>query len=112
MTNPTLENGKSFMVFEDGPATVENYMFEGDLLNFADMYFAAKDWDEVVEFAAKFGHTLVVDGTPLYAEMTSELNHASEADDFYDENGNCSPSGMYDAGGHMHIERLMDFDDR
>ena len=32
-------------------------------------------------------------------------------DDFYDGDGNCSPGGLYDAGGHPITDRWIDYAD-
>lgn len=34
-----------------------------------------------------------------------------EDDDFYDSRGNCSPGGLYDAGGHLIHDRWADYAD-
>jgi len=34
-----------------------------------------------------------------------------DGDDYYDEKGNCSPGGLYDAGGHPIPERWAEYAD-
>jgi len=40
-----------------------------------------------------------------------EIDEDDGYDDFYDANGNCSPGGLYDAGGHIIADRWADYAD-
>lgn len=93
--DPSLENQKTFMVFEGGEPSVENYMFEGDLLDFADMYFAAQTWAEVVAFAAEYNHTLVIEDSERWEELGIMIDDAEMVDEeaHYDVRGNESVGG-------------------
>ena len=44
-------------------------------------------------------------------DLDSELADFEEGDDYYDDEGRCSPGGLYDAGGHIIAERLFDYAD-
>lgn len=111
--NPTLENQKTFMVFEGSDPTAENYMFEGDLLDFADMYFAAQTWSEVVSFAQENGYIIFVEDCERWEELGIMIDDAEmvEEETFYDVHRNESASGIYDAGGHKNAERMTEWAD-
>jgi hypothetical protein len=110
---PTLTNSKEFMVFEGSEPTAENFMFEGDLLDFADCYFAANEWSEVLAFAADQGYTVVTEDDDRWDDLGIMLDDASldEEEIWYDADGNESASGMYDAGGHVNAERMAEWAD-
>lgn len=110
--DPTLENCKQFMIFEHGPATVDNFMFDGTMLDFAEIYFSAHTWAEVTAFAVRYNHTLLVEGTPEFDEMFILLDDAGpDWEDSYDGDGNPAMNGFYDAGGHPRAEAWADFAD-
>lgn len=111
--DPTLENQKTFMVFEGGEPTAENFMFEGDLLDFADMYFAAQTWSEVVSFAQENGYSIFIEDSERWEELGIMVDDAAMAEEetFYDSLGNESPGGIYDAGGHLNAERMAEWAD-
>jgi hypothetical protein len=45
-------------------------------------------------------------------EAAMEAWLESEDDDFYDAEGNSTPGGLYDAGGHPIAERFADYIDQ
>lgn len=110
---PTLTNGKQFMVFESGEPTPESFMFEGDLLDFADTYFAANDWNEVKAFVADYDYFVVTEDDERWDDLRLMLDEAEAAEEetWYDADGNESESGFYDAGGHVNGERMAEWAD-
>jgi nucleosome binding factor SPN SPT16 subunit len=111
---PTFENQKFFMVFE-GEVTPENLMFQGDLLDFADSYFAANSWNEVLQFVKDNNYSFYLEGTTEYDEMNVLLDayeaEQDEAREEYEASGDISLNGLYDAGGHSQAERWTEFAD-
>lgn len=81
---PSLTNGKVFMVFEGAEVSPENFMFEGDLVDFADCYFSANDWEEVVAFAQDSVYTLIVEDDPRWDDI-DVMHDLSEIDDDMDD---------------------------
>jgi len=110
---PTLTNGKQFMVFEGSEPTAENFMFEGDLLQFADNYFAANEWCEVEVFAVDYGYTVITEDDDRWEDLVLMLDEAEQGEEetWYDADGNESPGGFYDAGGHVNAERMAEWAD-
>lgn len=110
--DPTLENGKQFLIFE-GNLTAEDLMFEGDMLEFTDCYFSADEWCQVIAFAEDWGHIVVVEGDDRWDDLQLMLDEAEEPEDntWYDAQGNESETGLYDAGGHINSERLSEWAD-
>lgn len=110
---PTLTNGKQFMVFEGEEPTAETFMFEGDMPDFADCYFAAKDWSEVTAFATDYSYIIITEDDERWDDLRLMLDEAEDAaeETWYDANGAESLSGIYDAGGHMNAERLAEWGD-
>ena len=51
------------------------------------------------------------DNIPSDEDLDSEFDDFEDGDDYYDEHGNCSAGGMYDAGGHLIPERWADYAD-
>lgn len=43
--------------------------------------------------------------------MTEILDTDADDDNAYDNNGNCSNTGLYDAGGHIITSRWIDYCD-
>jgi hypothetical protein len=78
---PTLVNDKQFMIFEDTEVSAENFMFEGNLLDFSDCYFSASEWSEVLAFAEENGYTIVVEDDDRWEELGIMLDDAEVADD-------------------------------
>lgn len=110
---PTLTNGKQFMVFEGEEATAETFMFEGDMLDFADCYFAANEWSEVTAFATDYNYIIVTEDDERWDDLRLMLDEAEAAEEEtrYDADGNESESGFYDAGGHVNGERMAEWAD-
>ncbi len=108
---PTLDNLKSFMVF-DGTPSVDTYMFDGNCHHFADCFFSNPTWEAITDWAKDQGYTLVIAGTPLYEEMDALYKEANADEDFYDADGNIDDMGIFDAGGHVaDVERYLDYAD-
>lgn len=111
---PTQVNDKQFMIFEGSEPTADNFMFEGNLLDFADCYFSANEWAEVLAFAKEYGYTIIIEDDDRWEDMGIMLDDAAQAEEekvWYDAAGNVSPGGMYDAGGHMNAERMAEWAD-
>ena len=48
---------------------------------------------------------------PKFKEISEFDNDDDYEEDFYDAQGNLSPNGMYDAGGHLIGDRWADYAD-
>jgi hypothetical protein len=79
--HPTKENRKSFLVFEGTSATADNFMFEGDMLDFAYCYFAANSWDEVLSFVKDHEYKVVVEEDDNWDEIQLMLDETLINDD-------------------------------
>lgn len=112
--NPTIENQKVFMVFE-GSVSEDHYIFEGTLLEFSNNITPVKTWEDVVAWAGSKGNILLIEDTEAYNEAVEFLELAQvgveDEEDFYDEDGNQTPGGMFDAGGHLNGERYSEWAD-
>ena len=78
---PTTSNGKKFMVFESENISFETFMFEGDLLDFAETYFSTAEWEEVSAFALENKYTIVVEDDERYEELGIMIDDAFQAEE-------------------------------
>lgn len=112
--NPSCENGKLFMLFDGDIPAFFNFLFEGNLSEFSEEFFDANNWDEVVSFAKENGYSIFIEDCDEWDSLSIMLDDAEVAqqeDVWYDADGNESESGIYDAGGHMHADRMSEWAD-
>lgn len=103
-TVPSIENQKKFMVFEGEEASTDTFMFDGELLDFAECYHEVDDWQEVLIFLKDSGYSYCLEGTVEYDEMNLLLDAVEAERDAAQqefEEAKWGGPGLYDAGGHM-----------
>lgn len=108
---PDVSNMKTFLVF-NGSTQPSNFVFEGDIPKFSDVFFQHANWATITVWAADHGYVLVVEGSSTYTDLKmlldAELEFELDETDWYDADGNCNEGGCYDAGGHYHYLRESD----
>jgi hypothetical protein len=109
---PSRENEKSFILYEgEGPITEDNFLFQGTIAQFEDCFFSESTWTLILEWAKLNNHKTIMEGSVTYDKADEMLSDDDFNTDYYDDLGNTSPGGIYDAGGHIIGERFADFAD-
>ena len=113
-SDPSVDNCKEFMLFKGkiGQHTLQVWTDFKTYLE--EDFLGVETWQDLVEAAKQDGYVILLEDTAEYDTAASMLEFA-EVDDlpeeYYDSNGNVSPGGIYDAGGHLNAERMADHAD-
>lgn len=103
---PTKNNNKKFIICEKGVNTDEGLIFHGVMSEFDTSFYVADNWDDIVAWCMDNDFDILNEGSVEYDNAEQELT-----EDTYNEKGQSSINGMYDAGGHIISDRYADFID-